>query len=52
MPTRMRLMFAALSLTLFLISALPLYRALSRPSDIWWTPHALLVPLTMVTVDR
>ncbi len=51
MPTRMRLMFAALSLTLFLISAVPLCRALSRPSDIWWTPHALLVPLAMRT-DR
>ncbi len=51
MPTRMRLMFAALSLTLFLISAVPLYRALSRPSNIWWTPHALLVPLAKGT-DR
>jgi len=51
MPPRMRLMFAALSLTLFLISAVPLYRALSRPSDIWWTPHASLVPLAKGT-DR
>ena len=51
MPPRIRLMFAALSLTLLLISAVALYRALSRPSDIWWTPQALLVPLAEGT-DR
>src|SRR4029434_6809702 len=45
MPPRIRLVFAILSLVLFLVAALPLYRVLSRRSDIWWTPHAMLVPL-------
>ncbi len=51
MPPRVRLTFAALSLSLLLVVAAPLYRALSRPNDIWWTPHALLVPLSQGT-DR
>jgi hypothetical protein len=29
----------------FLLAALPLYRELSQHSDIWWTPHTMLVPL-------
>jgi len=45
MPPRMRLMFAALSLVLFFVAAVPLYGELSRRRDIWWTPHAMLVPL-------
>jgi hypothetical protein len=47
----MRQLFAGLSLTMFVLSAIPLYRALSRPSDIWWTPHAMLVPPRMA-LDR
>jgi len=45
MPPRIRLLFSALSLALFLVAAVPLYGELSRRSDIWWTPHAMLVPL-------
>jgi len=33
-------------LVVLLIPALALYRELSRRSDIWWTPQALLVPLS------
>jgi hypothetical protein len=44
-PPRIRLVFAILSLVLFLVAAVPLYGELSRRSDIWWTPHAMLVPL-------
>jgi len=45
MPPRIRLVFAGLSLVLFLVAAVPLYGELSRRSDIWWTPHTMLVPL-------
>src|SRR2546429_665391 len=51
MPPRIRLLFAALNLALFLVAAVPLYGELSRRSDIWWTPHAMLVPLAEST-DR
>ena len=51
MPPRIRLVFATLSLVLFLVAAVPLYGELSRRSDIWWTPHAMLVPLAEST-DR
>jgi hypothetical protein len=45
MPSRIRLLFAALSLVSFFVAAAPLYRELSRRSDIWWTPRTMLVPL-------
>ena len=45
MPPHVRLFFSALNVTLFLIAAAPLYRELSRPKDIWWTPRSMLVPL-------
>src|SRR6266404_3393606 len=45
MPPRIRLLFATLNLILFFVAAIPLYGEFSRRSDIWWTPHALLVPL-------
>ena len=45
MPPRVRLFFSALSVVLFLVAAAPLYRELSRPKDIWWTPRPMLVPL-------
>jgi hypothetical protein len=45
MPPRIRLVFATLSVALFFVAAIPLYAELSRRSDIWWTPHAMLVPL-------
>ena len=45
MPPRIRLVFATLSLVFFCVAAAPLYGELSRRSDIWWTPHAMLVPL-------
>lgn len=51
MPPRNRLVFATLSLFLFFVAAVPLYGELSRRSDIWWTPHAMLVPLAEST-DR
>lgn len=44
MPTRLRFAFSALSLVFFFMAAAPLYRELSRRSDIWWTPHAMIVP--------
>jgi predicted xylose isomerase-like sugar epimerase len=34
-----------MTLTFFVLGAVPLYRELSRRSDIWWTPRATLVPL-------
>lgn len=45
MPPRVRLLFSTLSVAFFLIAAAPLYRELSRPRDIWWTPRPMLVPL-------
>ena len=46
MPPRIRLVFLGLSVSLFLVAAMPLYRELSRRPDIWWTPRTMLVPLT------
>ncbi len=46
MPARTRLYFATLSLVLVLVAAVPLLRELSQRSDIWWTPHALMVSLS------
>jgi len=51
MPSRTRLVFAALSLVFFFVAAAPLYRELARRSDIWWTPRTMLVPLAE-TRDR
>jgi hypothetical protein len=45
MPPRIRLAYATLSLVLFLTAAVPLLGEFSRRSDIWWTPHSMLVPL-------
>jgi len=45
MPPRMRLLFATMNVTLFVIAALPIYRELSQRNDIWWTPVTMLVPL-------
>jgi hypothetical protein len=45
MPTRVRIFFSILTVVFFFIAAAPLYRELSRPKDIWWTPHTMLVPL-------
>src|SRR3989441_8888669 len=45
MPPRIRLLFSTLNPALFLVAAVPLYGELSRRSDIWRTPHAMLVPL-------
>ena len=45
MPPRMRLFFSSFSFVLFFIAAMPLYRELTRPKDIWWTPRTMLVPL-------
>ena len=46
MPPRMRRLLSTLSVTCLLLAALPIYRELSRRSDIWWTPLAMLVPFT------
>jgi hypothetical protein len=35
----------SLSVAIFMIGAIPIYSELSRRSDIWWTPHAMMVPL-------
>ena len=45
MPARIRLTFLGLTFAFFAIAAVPLYQEFTRPSDIWWTPHAMLVPL-------
>jgi hypothetical protein len=45
MPPRLRRLYATFSVTFFLISALPIFRELSRRRDIWWTPFSMLVPL-------
>ncbi len=45
MPPRVRLFFATLGLIVLFGAAMPLYRELSQRSDIWWTPHTMLVPL-------
>src|SRR5229473_1344705 len=46
MPPRLRLFFSALTGVLLLISALALYRELSRRSDIWWTPPPMALSLS------
>ncbi|MDP9279801.1 MAG: hypothetical protein M3P00_10315 [Gemmatimonadota bacterium] len=38
--------FPGLSVTLFAVAAVPLYTEITRPSDIWWTPQTMLVPLS------
>jgi hypothetical protein len=45
MPPRMRFLFSTMLLALFFVAAVPLYRELSRPPDIWWTPRTMLIPL-------
>lgn len=45
MPPRIRLLYSGLCIVLLVIAALPVYRELARPRDIWWTPRAMLVPL-------
>src|SRR5881628_102021 len=45
MPPRIRFLYSSLSVTVFLIAAVPLYTELAQRSDIWWTPQAMLVPL-------
>jgi len=51
MPLRVRLVFATLSLILFAVAAVPLFGQLTGRSDIWWTPHAMMVPLAK-SADR
>jgi hypothetical protein len=51
MPARVRMIFAVLTGGLFLIPVVALYSELTRRTDIWWTPMALLVPITEST-DR
>src|SRR6267378_2574876 len=41
MPTRLRFLYSGLTFLLLLMPALEIYRELSRPSDIWWTPLPL-----------
>ncbi len=45
MPPRIRFFFSTMSVMLLVVAAMPLYQELTRRSDIWWTPQALLVPL-------
>jgi hypothetical protein len=44
MPTRPRSFFAGMTAALLLIAFTSLYRELSRPADIWWTPLAMALP--------
>src|SRR5207244_8383853 len=46
MPPRIRFLCASLAVVFLCIAPVPLYRELSRPADIWWTPRTMLVPLT------
>jgi len=45
MPPRIRILFSTLSLTMFLVAAIPILTEFLRRSDIWWTPRTMLVPL-------
>ena len=45
MPPRIRLFFLVFTIALFLIPGVSLFSELTRRSDIWWTPHTMLVPL-------
>jgi len=45
MPPRIRLLYSSLAVVCLVMAAVPLYRELSRPADIWWTPRTMLVPL-------
>ena len=45
MPRRVRLALVAMSLSVLIVTALPIVRELTRRTDIWWTPHTMLVPL-------
>src|SRR5262245_21367331 len=45
MPSRIRLVFAALSLVFVVVAAVPFYRNLTRRSYIWWTTRTMLVPV-------
>jgi len=45
MPPRSRLAFSGLSVVFLFIAAAPLFRELTRPNNIWWTPRTMLVPL-------
>jgi len=45
MPPRLRLFYLVLTGVLLLIPALALYRDLSGPADIWWTPPAMAITL-------
>jgi hypothetical protein len=45
------MIFAVMTGALFLLPVVALYSELTRRTDIWWTPMALLVPLTEST-DR
>jgi hypothetical protein len=45
MPRRVRLALVAMSLSVLIVTALPIVRELTRRTDIWWTPRTMLVPL-------
>jgi len=45
MPPRLRLFYSVLTGVWLLIPALALYRDLSGPADIWWTPPAMAITL-------
>lgn len=45
MPGRVRIVFTFLSLSVFLLAALPIVRELTRREGIWWTPRTMLVPV-------
>lgn len=45
MPRRVRLALIAMSLSVLIVTALPIVRELTRRTDIWWTPRTMLVPL-------
>lgn len=45
MPPHLRRLYAVLGLALLFTTAVPLYRELAQPKDIWWTPAAMSVPL-------
>ena len=46
MPPRNRALFSTLMGVLFVLTALPLVRALAQRNDIWWTPKAMALPLS------
>lgn len=45
MPAHLRFLYSGLTASFLVLAALPVFRELVRPRDIWWTPRTMMVPL-------